>query len=105
MRKSSIFLVSVAVGLLLLLGLILHGEQVRDERKVVMQKKRELVKVLGLTDLCVFTDARYARHPSMADLHTPFQDYPLSFEHFPSGSILSVPPHLMPSESRHETIH
>jgi hypothetical protein len=25
---------------------------------------------------------------SQADRHTPFQDYPLSLEHFPSGAIL-----------------
>jgi hypothetical protein len=30
----------------------------------------------------------------MADFNTPFQDYPLSLEHFPSGSILSPPPQL-----------
>jgi hypothetical protein len=30
----------------------------------------------------------------MADRNTPFQDHPLSLEHFPSGSILALPPHL-----------
>ena len=49
---------------------------------------------LGLTDLCLFTDARYARHPSLADRHSPFQDYPLALEHFPSGSLISPPAHL-----------
>jgi hypothetical protein len=50
--------------------------------------------MLALTDLCLFTEARYTRHPSMADLHTPFQDHPLSLEHFPSGSLIAAPPHL-----------
>jgi hypothetical protein len=58
------------------------------------QERREIVRVLSLTDLCLVTEARYTRHPSMADLHTPFQDHPLSLEHFPSGSFIAVPPKL-----------
>ena len=50
--------------------------------------------MLGLTDLCLFTEARYTRHPSMADRGTAFQDHPMSLEHFPSGAIVPVPPHL-----------
>jgi hypothetical protein len=49
-----------------------------------LRKKRALVARLGITD------PRYTRHRSMADVHSPFQDYPLSLEHFPSGSL--VPP-------------
>ncbi|MCK7500019.1 MAG: hypothetical protein MZW92_64010 [Comamonadaceae bacterium] len=44
-----------------------------------------------LTDLCLFTEARYTRHPSQADLHSAFQDHPLALEHFPTGSLI-VPP-------------
>jgi hypothetical protein len=55
---------------------------------------RALVRELRLTDLCLFTEARYTRHPSQADLHTPFQDHPLALEHFPSGSLLGPPRHL-----------
>jgi hypothetical protein len=61
-----------------------------------VRERRELVRVLGLTDLCLSTEARYTRHPSMADLHTPFQDHPLALEHFPSGAIMALPPHLKP---------
>jgi hypothetical protein len=50
-----------------------------------------LVRQLQLTDLCLFTEARYTRHPSQADLHSPFQDHPLALEHFPSGSLLLPP--------------
>jgi hypothetical protein len=49
--------------------------------------RRTLVAELGLTDLCLFTEARYTRHLSQADLHSAFQDHPLAFEHFPSGSL------------------
>ena len=50
-----------------------------------------MVKAFRLTDLCLFTEARYTRHLSQADLGTPFQDHPLSLEHFPSGSF-TLPP-------------
>ena len=98
-RRSNLFLLFTAL-LLISLGLMFaHASlQQRGNRKNLLEK-RELVKNLGLTDLCLFTDARYTRHPSMADLNTPFQDYPLSFEHFPSGSILAPPPHLRKSAS------
>jgi hypothetical protein len=63
----------------------------RTRRAQALGWKTELVVRLGLTDLCLFTDARYTRHPSQADLHSAFQDHPISFEHFPSGSILPPP--------------
>ncbi|OGR23620.1 MAG: hypothetical protein A2X58_02295 [Nitrospirae bacterium GWC2_56_14] len=46
---------------------------------------------LALTDLALFTEARYTRHPSQADLHAPFQDHPSALEHFPSGSFVPPP--------------
>lgn len=48
----------------------------------------QLASKLGLTDLALFTEARYTRHPTQADLHSAFQDHPLAFEHFPTGSLL-----------------
>jgi hypothetical protein len=53
-----------------------------------------MVNKYGLTDLCLFTDARYTRNPAMADFATPFQDHPSSMEHFPSGSIIGPPAHV-----------
>lgn len=55
---------------------------------------RQWVRTLQLTDLALFTEARYTRHPSQADRHTPFQDHPFALEHFPSGSLLAPSPHL-----------
>lgn len=56
-----------------------------------LKEKAEMVKRLELTDLCLFTEANYTRHLSQADLHTPFQDSPMSLEHFPSGSLVGPP--------------
>lgn len=55
---------------------------------------RALVTQLGLTDLALFTEARYTRHLSQADLHSALQDHPGAFEHFPSGSLIAPPAHL-----------
>lgn len=51
----------------------------------------DLTTALLLTDLSIWTEARYTRHPSQSDLFTPFQDGPGTLEHFPSGT-LGTPP-------------
>lgn len=56
---------------------------------------RSLVRDLGLTDLALVTEARYTRHPSLADRHAPFQDHPMALEHFPSGAVFAPSPHLV----------
>lgn len=96
-RKSHIFLVAVGVGAMLLGGMLIHATNRQEADAHETGERRRIVRQLGLSDLCLFTDARYTRHPSMADPNTAFQDYPLSLEHFPSGSILSLPPHLQKS--------
>jgi hypothetical protein len=99
MRKSDAYLLCTSM-LILFLGLMfVHGVYAREASKPKLLENAALVKQLELTDLCLFTDARYTRHPSMADMHSAFQDMPMSFEHFPSGAIMAPPPHL----GRHET--
>ncbi|NTV12561.1 MAG: hypothetical protein HGA96_01290 [Desulfobulbaceae bacterium] len=46
---------------------------------------------LGLTDLCLATEARYTRHPAVSDPLAPFMDHPGSLEHFPTGSFWAWP--------------
>lgn len=50
-----------------------------------------LVERLELTDPVLFTEARYTRHPTQADLQSAFQDHPVALEHFPTGSLLPPP--------------
>jgi hypothetical protein len=50
-----------------------------------------LVERLELTDLALFTEARYTRHPTQADLQSAFQDHPVALEHFPTGSLVPPP--------------
>ena len=91
MRKSNIFLLGIMIQGFLLLLLFVHAAYMEKAAGPVLEEKREMVKRLELTDLCLFTEASYTRHLSQADLHTPFQSYPLSLEHFPSGSMLQPP--------------
>lgn len=94
MRRSSVFFIQIAFGLIILCLIFIHSHISVKNRENEIRIKREMVKTFGITDLCLFTEARYTRHPSMADLNTPFQDYPLSLEHFPSGSLMGPPEHV-----------
>ena len=95
-RKSDIFFCYLAVGALLTCLMFVDATVSQHLDRQMLQERRDIVRVLTLTDLCLFTEARYTRHPSLADLNTPFQDHPMSLEHFPSGAIMAVPPHLKP---------
>ena len=95
-RKSTGFLIVLLVGGLVMAGLLfIHPHLQKDDYERGLAQRRNLVRDLQLTDLCLFTEARYTRHLSQADLHSPFQDYPLAFEHFPSGSLVLPPAHLL----------
>jgi hypothetical protein len=87
--RHKIFLAFTAAEILILVLLAVYSRtSVTSEEQVHIPAKRQLVKILQLTDLSLWTEARYTRHPSQADFFTPFQDFPSSIEHFPAGSII-----------------
>ncbi len=92
MQKSTLYLtVLFFLGGVLGFLLVVHPHIGAARQDRAMADKLRLVQILQLTDLCLFTEARYTRHLSQADLFSAFQDHPMSFEHFPSGS-LTLPP-------------
>ena len=91
MRHSTLYIAVTGCGLLLLASMALHARYARGHEQCGHAIRRQLVRELQLTDLCLVTEARYTRHLAMADLHAPFQDHPLSLEHFPSGAVLAPP--------------
>ena len=91
MRKSNLFLFYLAFNFLLLFFMFVHASLTRKANIGPLKEKSEIVRSLGLTDLCLFTEASYTRHLSQADFHTAFQNSPLSLEHFPSGSLVMPP--------------
>ena len=89
MIKHKLFLAFTFLEILILSVMFLLSQMTVTERNMgEVPAKRELVKQLKLTDLSLWTEARYTRHPSQADVFTAFQDSPSSFEHFPAGSII-----------------
>lgn len=89
MRRSTLYLGLTAVFLAgLLFILLVHPALMWARFQERLDSERGLVRRLGITDLCLFTDSRYSRHPSQADLHSAFQDNPGSFDLFPSGSVV-----------------
>jgi hypothetical protein len=90
-RKSAVFFGVIAIHVAIVFALAAHAVSVKKASWPHMEQMSLIVSDFALTDLCLFTEARYTRHPSMADFTTPFQDYPFSLEHFPSGSLMPVP--------------
>jgi len=90
-RKSSLALFLLGAGALLLGAMFVHAEWQRRADVPLIESAAGMAGKLELTDLCLFTEARYARHPSQADLHSAFQDHPVALEHFPTGSMGGAP--------------
>lgn len=86
MRPSHILLVFLLVLLLLDTSLFVHSQRLAKELRADRELQKIAVAGLGLTDLCVATEARYTRHPALSDPMAPFMDHPGAIEHFPTGS-------------------
>lgn len=92
-RPSGMVLTVLALGCLAVLGSFVDAAYGLARAQPALRERAALVERLGLTDLALFTEARYTRHPSQADNHAAFQDHPFALEHFPSGSLV-VPRHV-----------
>jgi hypothetical protein len=102
LRRSTIYLGTTACLLVLSGGIFLHASGEVRASGPLFARKTALVRQLELTDLCLCTEASYTRHMSMTDLTTPFQDAPLSLEHFPSGALVEPPPHLLKNRGQRD---
>lgn len=94
LRRSTLAVLFIIAGTAVLVLSFADAARLRVRHVSATAMKRDMVSRLQLTDLCLFTEARYTRHPSQADLHSAFMDHPLAFEHFPTGSLISPPAHL-----------
>ncbi len=93
-RHSDIFIFFCLTGALLLGLALAHSQASNLARENTLAVTTRVVAELGLTDLCLSTEARHTRHPSQADRNAPFQSHPLALDHFPSGSSIGPPPAL-----------
>jgi hypothetical protein len=99
-RKSSLCLYLVGTGALLLGLMFAHAHLQRLSDAPSIARVAAVAGSLELTDLALFTEARYTRHPSQADIHSAFQDHPASLEHFPMGSMVGPPAALRRSHGK-----
>jgi hypothetical protein len=90
-RKSDGFWLFIGSGMLLLVALLIQAHFVARADLPGLWQKAAVAKNLGLTDLCLSTEARYTRHLSQADWHAAFQNHPLALDLFPSGSVFAPP--------------
>lgn len=95
LRPSTCVLTALALGGLGFMASLLEAA---GARAAPPPASLTLVRALGLTDPALFTEARYTRHRVLADLHAAFQEHPLAFDHFPSGSLLPPPDYEAPHE-------
>ena len=86
------------IGVLLIGLTFTHAWLQRQADLPMIEAVAGVVANQELTDLSLFTEARYTRHASQADLHSAFQDHPIALEHFPTGSLVGPPAGL---RSRH----
>ena len=91
MRKSTGYFAFLAVLLAAFAAMFPHARYRQSEEALSIASKARMVRELGLTDLCLFTEASYTRHLSLSDFHTAFQNSPMALEHFPSGSLVTHP--------------
>ena len=75
MRRCDLFALLLTTGLGLVLVAGLWGESRKSEQLPVRERNRQLVRSLSLTDLALFTEARYTRHLTQADGHAAFQPH------------------------------
>lgn len=93
-RPSGLAARFFALLIVLFLASFADAGRLAQKRAGEQATRAALAAKLQLTDLALFTEARYTRHPSLADLHSAAQDHPLSLEHFPSGSLMPPPAQL-----------
>ena len=62
-------------------------EHTDELRRYIRQVKQRVTQPVTYADVWEF----WLRNPSLADLHTAFQDGPASLEHFPTASIVAAP--------------
>lgn len=92
MRPSYLFIAtvfSVAVCAICVTGQI---EARQDRVSQIYSAAAKIVTDLGLSDLCLSTEARYTRNPVATDKLVVVMDHPGGIDHFPS-TLFWAPPH------------
>lgn len=70
---------------------LVDARRLAGAREADLTEARAFAGRMAITDLALFSEARYTRHLTQADRHAAFQDHPMAMEHFPAGSIAMAP--------------
>jgi hypothetical protein len=89
--RCRLFACLIALEVLALVFLVAAWHFAADRMAAVRRCNRQLVRVFELTDLSIWTGARYTRHLSQADVFSAFQDNMAALEHFPEGILTPFP--------------
>jgi len=95
--RYHIFALLMTVEALVLALLVTAGHFSASRTEPIRRCNRQLVQVFELTDLAIWTGARYTRHLSQADTFAAFQDSMGALEHFPEGALAPLPSMNRPS--------
>jgi len=90
MRPVTRLFILLVVGISLQVWLVQAAHRSQQARTASEQQMQAIVAHLGLSDLCIATDARYIRNPAVTDPVAPYMDHPGDIEHFPTGSFWAV---------------
>ena len=96
--RYRIFALLISVEMLILALLVTPGYFSTGRTEPARRCNRQLVKVFKLTDMAIWTGARYTRHLSQADTFSAFQDSMGALEHFPEGALAPLPMMNRPSK-------
>jgi hypothetical protein len=85
--RVRLFACLIALEVLALAYLVAAGHFSEARMAPVRRDNQKLVQAFVLTDLAIWTGARYTRHLSQADVFSAFQDGLGALEHFPAGAL------------------
>ena len=80
MRKPTLVAVFFLTGFMAIVFTMIDADNRQHVAMEMLRQKVKLVSELGLSDLALFTEARYTRHLSLADRNSAFQNSPASLD-------------------------
>ena len=92
----------IALEVTALAFLVVSGHFATGRRAPDHHDNRQLVDVFELTDMSIWTGARYTRHLSQADVFSAFQDSMGALERFPAGALAPLPASIADREDDNE---
>ena len=89
-KKTNFLFIFTTLLLVVLLVVVSVLNIFNTTSKKTIDDKNLFVKVIGLPDLAISTEARYIRHRSLSDINSIFSDGPEHIEFAPSTFITYV---------------